>query len=369
MPKQIGSDCSTAIGHVYMCDFNIIMMGIAYLYRKLEGDRVICTACRRYCTLRSGQIGFCGVRKNIGGSLHLLVQNRPLAIQIDPIEKKPVLHMFPNYRIYSIGTSGCDFACQFCQNYDISQRREVAGVEMSPKEIVQDAIDNGCGGIAYTYNEPTIFSEFAKEVGDIAHRHGLINIFVTNGYETPESVPYVSTFLDAATVDFKGNANPNFYKRIMSVPDVDLIYDTIDRFNASGVHTEITDLVVPQIGDNEEDARKMVKRVIDILGEDVPISFLRFHPDYKLMNLPPTPIGTLVRHYEIAREEGAKFVYVGNVPGSDLQNTYCPSCGLLLVKRDMMQTLKVNLTSDSRCPACGYRTNIILQKDRMKQFA
>ncbi|HLH86625.1 MAG TPA: AmmeMemoRadiSam system radical SAM enzyme [Thermoplasmataceae archaeon] len=344
-------------------------MGVASLFSNLDSAKVRCTACRRYCTLKPGQIGFCGVRKNVDGVLHLLVQNRPLAIQIDPIEKKPVLHMYPNYVIYSIGTAGCDFACQFCQNFDISQRREVTGVEMIPEELVREARSLGCDGFAYTYNEPTIFSEFAKEIGDIAHRYGMINIFVTNGYETPESVKYVSSFLDSATVDFKGNASPDFYRRIMSVPDVSLIYDTIDQFRKYGVHTEITDLVVPGIGDSEDEARSMVRRVIDIMGDDVPISFLRFHPDYKLMNLPPTPVETLVRHYRIAKEEGAKFVYIGNVPGSDLQNTYCPGCGLLLVKRDMMHTLRVNLTNDSRCPNCGYRTNIVLGKPRIRQSA
>jgi len=276
--------------------------------------------------------------------------------------------MYPNYVIYSIGTAGCDYACKFCQNYDISQRREVAGADMGAEEIVREAISLGCDGFAYTYNEPTIFSEFAKDIGDIAHSHGLINIFVTNGYETSQSVDYASSFLDAATVDFKGNANPNFYRRIMSVPEVSFIYDTIDRFKRSGVHTEITDLVVPGIGDDENDARAMVRKVIDIMGDDVPISFLRFHPDYKLMNLPPTPVKTLVRHYEIAKEEGAKFVYVGNVPGSDLQNTYCPECGLILVKRDMMRTISVSLTKDSRCPVCGYKTNFVLGERKKKRL-
>jgi len=343
-------------------------MGIATLYEEMGSNLVKCTACRRYCTLKPGQIGFCGVRKNMDGVLHLLVHDKPLAMQIDPIEKKPVLHMYPNYVIYSIGTAGCDYACKFCQNYDISQRREVAGVDMNAEEIVREAISLGCDGFAYTYNEPTIFSEFAKDIGDIAHSHGLINIFVTNGYETSQSVDYASSFLDAATVDFKGNANPNFYRRIMSVPEVSFIYDTIDRFKRSGVHTEITDLVVPGIGDDENDARAMVRKVIDIMGDDVPISFLRFHPDYKLMNLSPTPVKTLVRHYEIAREEGAKFVYVGNVPGSDLQNTYCPECGLILVRRDMMRTISVNLTNDSRCPACGYKTNFVLGERKKKRL-
>ncbi|GGM66110.1 AmmeMemoRadiSam system radical SAM enzyme [Thermogymnomonas acidicola] len=335
------------------------MQGEAVLYEKV-GGKVRCTACRRYCTLADGQIGFCGVRQNMGGRLYLNVYGRPMAVQIDPIEKKPVLHMHPGYRILSIGTAGCDFACQFCQNFELSQRRRPEGYDMGPEDIVSEAISYGCGGIAYTYNEPTIFSEFARDVGVLARREGLINIFVTNGFETRESVGFISGFLDAATVDFKGNASKEFYRKVMSVFDVDLIYDTIAEMLAGGIHVEVTDLVVPRIGDSLDEARAMLGRIMDICGPDVPISFLRFHPDYRLMSLPNTPVGVLERHAELAKSMGFHYVYIGNVPGHRLQNTYCPGCGSLLVERDMMRTLRIRLTPDSRCPDCGYSIPFVL---------
>ncbi|MGC8609615.1 MAG: radical SAM protein, partial [Thermoplasmata archaeon] len=180
------------------------------LYRE-DGEKITCTACRRYCRLGEGQTGFCGVRKNIGGKLYLLVYGLPSAINVDPIEKKPVLHMYPGSRIFSIGTVGCSFACQYCQNYDISQRRTVTGYHYDPQEIVEQAEDYGCQGIAYTYNEPSIFMEYAHDIGVIARKHGMFNIFVTNGYETPEALDMAMDFLDIATVDFKGNASNEFY--------------------------------------------------------------------------------------------------------------------------------------------------------------
>lgn len=302
-----------------------------------------------------GQTGFCGVRKNEGGKLDLMAYGRPLVAQVDPIEKKPILHRFQGYWVYSIGTAGCNFACQFCQNYDISQRKQIEGSYfMTPEHVVSNAINEGCRGIAFTYNEPTIFTEYARDIGLIAHEKGLINIFVSNGFETPESIRMLSEFLDCITIDFKGNANLKFYRRFMSVPDTEFIYDTLKELSKTGIHVEITDLVVPEIGDSLEDARIMVKRVKDIFGTGIPVSFLRFHPDYKLMHLPSTPVSTLENHYLMAREEGMDFVYIGNVPGSRYQNTYCPGCGNLCVRRDMMRTLSVRLTEDGRCPGCGY---------------
>ena len=335
-------------------------MNEASLFVPLPGGSVRCTACRRYCTLKTGQTGFCGVRKNIDGKLYLLVYGKPLAIQVDPIEKKPVLHMYPGYRIYSIGTAGCDFACQFCQNYDISQRRQDVGIPMTSKDIVSDAVARECDGIAFTYNEPTIFSEFAGEIGMLAREKGMINIFVSNGYETSESIRYISNFLDCITVDFKGNASVEFYRRYISVPDSDVIFDSLEEMKKAKMHVEVTDLVIPEIGDDQNEARRMVKKVRDIFGDDMPISFLRFHPDYRLINLPPTPYEILISHYRIAREEEMKYVYIGNVPGSKYQNTYCPECGSLCVERDMLRTVSLKITGDGKCLSCGFQLNIIL---------
>lgn len=336
----------------------------AMLYETSEGEAVRCTACRRYCTLKPGQTGFCGVRKNVDGALDLLVHSMPMGMNIDPIEKKPILHAYPGSRVLSFGTSGCNFACKFCQNYDMSQRRDIVGRKTTPEEIVETAIRNGCQGIAYTYNEPTIFIEFAEEVGKIAHRNGLFNIFVTNGYETPEAVDSMKRFLDFATVDFKGNASTEFYRKYISIGDPGSIFDTLSQLKETDIHVELTDLVIPEIGDNIHEARLMISHIVDIFGDDIPMCFLRFHPDYLLNELPVTPLVSLMEHYDLAREMGMNYVYIGNVPGIREQNTYCPGCRNLLVQRDRMRTVKVNLLPESTCPECGKSIPFILKNER-----
>lgn len=332
----------------------------AVLQEVREDGRVLCTACVRRCLLGPGQRGFCGIRKNIDGRLHLLTYGRPYSLAVDPIEKKPVLHCYPGYRVLSFGTTGCNFACQYCQNYDMSQRRDVAGEHMTPEEVVEAAVDTGCQGIAYTYNEPTVFIEFAHDVGVLARKRGLINIFVTNGYETREAIDYARDFLDIMTVDFKGNANNDFYRKYISVMSADPIYDTIRWAVEAGIHVEVTDLVVPQIGDNLEDARLMVRRVLDAAGPDTPISFLRFHPDYKLIHIPSTPVKTLEMHRDLALSEGAKYSYIGNVPGHAYENTYCPSCGSELILRSGFRSKVIGVDRIGTCSKCGYKINVKL---------
>lgn len=332
----------------------------AVLQERRENGKVLCTACARLCLIGSGQSGFCGIRKNIEGSLHLLTYGRPFGMGVDPIEKKPVLHMYPGYRVLSFGTTGCNFACQYCQNYDMSQRKEVLGDRMSPQEIVDTAIELNCQGIAYTYNEPTVFMEFAHDVGVIARERGLVNIFVTNGYETRAAIDYARDFLDIMTVDFKGNANNSFYRRYISVTGADPIFDTIRYANDVGIHVEITDLVVPQIGDNLEDARTMLKRLTEVTDADTPVSFLRFHPDYRMMYLDPTPVKTLEIHRELAISEGFRYSYIGNIPGHPYENTYCPSCGSEIVSRVGFHSRVIGINSDGACSQCGFHIAITL---------
>ncbi len=338
----------------------------AVLYSKEADGKVRCTACIRRCRIGPGQPGFCGIRVNNGGKLDLLTYSRPFSIQIDPIEKKPVLHMLPGSSILSFGTTGCNFACQYCQNYSMSQRKDVRGSVMEPREIVRMAIEMGCNGIAYTYNEPTVFMEFAHDVGMLARSKGLINIFVTNGYETMEAVEYASSFLDSMTIDFKGNASNSFYRRYISVPSADQIFDTIGFAVSSGIHVEITDLVVPGIGDSLEDARSMIRRIKDKAGTSIPISFLRFHPDYKMMDVPSTPVETLERHQALAKEEGMQYAYIGNVFGHPLESTYCPSCGALLIRRTGFHSEFKYLDESGRCKKCGYSTGIILRYEQLE---
>ena len=325
----------------------------------LPDNRIKCNVCARGCVLKDGQTGFCGIRRNENGHIKLLAYGLVGAMNIDPIEKKPVLHAFPNANILSISTVGCNFACQYCQNWDISQRRKVSGERLSPEEIVDIALRSNCKGIAYTYNEPTIFLEFARDIGLLARKKGLFNIFVTNGYETKEAVDVLSEFLDFATVDFKGNGNDDFYKRYISVNGAKPIFQTIKNMLDKGIHMELTDLVIPSLGDKIEDAELMINKVKKIAGDEIPISFLRFYPAYKLMNIPETPIETLNKHYELANKLGMKYVYIGNVFGSKKQNTYCPNCKKLLIKRDFMQTTEVKLTKDSKCIYCGYKIPVI----------
>ncbi|MEE9592123.1 MAG: radical SAM protein, partial [Thermoplasmata archaeon] len=225
----------------------------ALLYEPVEGGKVRCTACARYCKIGEGQIGLCGIRQNLDGKLQLLVYGKVIAGHVDPIEKKPVTHFMPGAKIFSIATTGCNWLCSFCQNSDISQRREIKGTDITPEGVVELTLQEGAQGIAYTYNQPTIFMEFAHDIGVLAREAGLINIFVSNGYDTPQTVALMPDFLDAITVDVKGNAEPKFVRQIIGIPDPQPIFDSlIEMRDKTNVHIEITSLVVPQVGDNLE---------------------------------------------------------------------------------------------------------------------
>ncbi|MGD0328873.1 MAG: AmmeMemoRadiSam system radical SAM enzyme [Nitrososphaeria archaeon] len=344
---------------------SVSTMQEARLYEKINDIKIKCTACPRYCRLSEGQIGFCGVRRNVGGKLFLLVYGRPISLNMDPIEKKPFSHYMPGSKVLSLGTVGCDWACQYCQNSDISQRRSIGGLEATPEKLIELALRYGSDGIAYTYNEPTIFVEYAHDTGVLARKKGLFNVFVSNGYATPESVKMMLNFLDAITVDFKGNGEKRFLQKYAMVVDPEPIYQTLIDLKKGGVHIEITDLVVPKIGDDLGEARKLSKWILENLGENVPIHFLRFHPDYNMQNLPPTPDNTLVKHYSIAKEVGLKYVYLGNVPGHSYENTYCPSCGKMVVERYGFDIINWHLDGDNKCQYCSHPVAIV---GRLKQY-
>ncbi|MGH9910606.1 MAG: AmmeMemoRadiSam system radical SAM enzyme [Nitrososphaerales archaeon] len=331
----------------------------AILYKQ-DGDRVKCTACARYCSIPEGKIGLCGIRGNVNGKLRLFVYGKVIAGHIDPIEKKPVIHYMPGSKIFSIATTGCNWLCQYCQNYDISQRRKIEGVDMTPEEVIAQTMHYGCEGIAYTYNQPSIFIEFARDCGVIARKNGIFNVFVSNGYDTPETVGMMNEFLDCITVDFKGSAERKFTRRYIGVPDPQPIFDTLREIrDKTSIHIEITDLIVPQVGDDLESARKLCRFVYDELGPDTPVHFLRFHPDYKMMNLPQTPVATLEKHYEIAKEEGIKYAYVGNVLGHRYEHTYCPECKNIVIGRFGYSITKWNLDENNCCNSCGYPIPVI----------
>jgi pyruvate formate lyase activating enzyme len=332
----------------------------AILYEKLPDDKVRCTACARYCELKKDQVGLCGIRGNEDGKLDLFVYGKVIAGHVDPIEKKPVIHYYPGSKIYSIATTGCNWLCKYCQNSDISQRRKVEGIDMTPEEVVDTAIKYGAQGIAYTYNEPSIFIEFARDCGIAARKKGLKNIFVSNGYDTPESVKMMGEFLDAITVDFKGSAEPEFIRKFIGVPDPQPIFDTLLEIrDKTKIHVEITDLIVPKVGDNLEYARKLSKFIYDEFGPEMPMHFLRFHPDYKMMDYESTPVKTLEKHYQIAKEEGLKYVYLGNVPGHPWEHTYCSECNKIVVKRYGFDIQGWNMDKNNKCNFCGNQIPII----------
>ena len=329
------------------------------LYQEIPGQRIKCQACARYCQLSEGQTGLCGIRQNIGGKLYLLSYGKLFTGHIDPIEKKPVTHYHPGTKIFSVATSGCNWLCRYCQNYDISQRRKIEGMDIEPSQVSILALQQGCQGIAYTYNEPTIFVEFARDIGIEAHRRGLFNIFVSNGFATPETVKLMGEFLDCITVDFKGNGETGFVRKYIGVPGAEPIMQTLLEIkNRTKIHTEITDLIIPQVGDDLVEAKKLSKWVFDNLGPDTPIHFLRFHPDYKMMEFPHTPIKTLEAHHRVAKEVGLNYVYLGNVPGHPLEHTYCAGCNRIAVKRYGYDILEWNLERDNKCKSCGTKIPI-----------
>jgi len=331
----------------------------AILYEKLSDGSVRCTACARYCELKEDQIGLCGIRGNENGKLDLFVYGKVIAGHVDPIEKKPVIHYRPGSKVFSIATTGCNWLCKYCQNYDISQRRKVEGTDMTPDEVAKTAVDLGADGIAYTYNQPSIFIEFARDCGKAARKLGLYNVFVSNGYDTPETVKMMGEFLDCITVDFKGSAEPQFTRKYIGVPDPKPIFETLVNIREkTNIHVEITDLIVPQVGDNLEYARRLSRFVYDEFGPEMPIHFLRFHPDYKMMEFESTPVKTLENHYKVAKKEGLKYVYLGNVPGHPLEHTYCSECNNIAVKRNGFNIDEWNLDEHNDCKFCGNRIPI-----------
>ena len=325
----------------------------AVLYEKLEDKKVRCNLCARRCLIKDGALGFCLVRKNEGGTLFSLVYAKAISACADPIGKKPLSHFNPGALVMSIATIGCNFRCKFCDNWMISQEKKTAGRHFSPEEVVKATKDNGCQGISYTYTEPTIFFEYAYDTAKLAHQVGFFNTFVTNGYMTPEAVKTISPCLDAATVDFKGGGDPDFYKNFSAVPSVEPIYESLKEMKKNDIHIEITNLVVPKTGDSIERIKELAAWTKNALGKDTPFHLLRFHPDYQLTTIPSTPIKTLDKAYAAVKEAGLNYVYMGNVPGHPYENTYCPNCNELLIKRFSFEITKWNLTKDMRCPACG----------------
>jgi pyruvate formate lyase activating enzyme len=289
----------------------------------------------------------------VGGKLYSLAYGKACSVAVDPITKKPLAHFHPGATVMSIATGGCNFRCQFCDNWMISQEKGVAGTEFPPEEVVKSTRENGCHGISYTYTEPTIFLEYAYDTATLAKKVGFFNTFVTNGYMTTKAVQTIAPVLDAATVDFKGAADPEFYKKFSGVPSVEPIFESLKEMRRCNIHVEITNLVIPKVGDSLETIRGLATWIHDNMGKDTPFHLLRFHPEYQLTEISSTPIATLEKACNVSRETGLNYVYIGNVPGHPYENTYCPNCHELVVKRFSFEIVKWNLTKNMCCPACG----------------
>jgi pyruvate formate lyase activating enzyme len=324
----------------------------ARFYEALDGRKVRCHLCSHRCVIAEGKRGICGVRENRKGRLYTLVYGRAIAYHVDPIEKKPLYHFLPGSRSYSIATVGCNFRCLHCQNWEISQMpregRGISGLELPPEEVVRQAEQYDCASISYTYTEPTIFAEYAVDCAELARERGIKNVFVTNGYITPEALSEVARYLDAANIDLKGFTE-KFYREVCGAR-LKPVLESIKLYKKLGVWIEVTTLIIPGYNDDEEQLRGIAK-FIKSVGEEIPWHVTRFHPDYKLMSVPSTPLETLRRAREIGREEGLLYVYIGNILGEG-ENTRCYSCGELLIERHGFEILKYRVEKN-KCPKCG----------------
>jgi len=330
-----------------------------------ERNGIRCDLCARRCFIAKDHRGFCLVRINEDSKLQTLTYGKLCSVNVDPIEKKPFFHFYPGSKTLSIASQGCNFRCAFCCNWKISHsidpaKEKLQGENYTPEQIVEMAEKSNCKSISYTYTEPTMFFEFAYKTAKLAHRSNIFNTFVTNGYMTEEAIKKISKYLDAATIDFKASADPEFYKKFMSVPTVDPIFDTLKQMKKQRIFMEITNLIVPQIGDSIEQCRKLAQWISSEITSDVPFHILQFYPSHKLMELPPTPVATLEKCIEESRKTGLRYVYIGNVLGHPDENTYCYNCRELLIKRSGMKVDKVNIAKD-RCPTCGLKINMLVE--------
>lgn len=326
---------------------------------KREGvEGIVCDLCARKCFIPEGKTGFCAVRKNEGGKLYTLTYGKIVALHTDPIEKKPLFHFYPGSTALSYSTFGCNWRCKYCCNWDISQRYGEGEVEeVEPEKVVEAAERNGCEIISHTYTEPTIFFEFALDVARISNEKGMKNTFVTNGYMEEEPLRKISKYLDAVTVDFKASGNEEFLRKYASVPSVTPIFNFIEKAKKLGIHVEVTDLIVPGIGDDLESFKKLVEWLVK-LDDEIPFHVLRFFPNFEMMDIPPTPISTIQKFVKIAKEMGLRYVYGGNVADPKLESTFCPKCGEMLIERYGFFVRKK--IEKPFCPKCKEKINIVL---------
>jgi pyruvate formate lyase activating enzyme len=325
-------------------------------WHRLEDGRIQCDLCPRDCKLNEGQRGFCFVRQRVGDQMVLTTYGRSSGFCVDPIEKKPLNHFYPGSSVLSFGTAGCNLGCRFCQNWDISKSREQDRLmdQASPEAIATEAQRLGCKSVAFTYNDPVIFAEYAMDVADACHARGLQTVAVTAGYMHAEPRRDFYAKMDAANVDLKAFTE-DFYHRV-TFSKLQPILETLEYLkHETRVWFEITTLLIPGHNDSDAELTQLSEWVVSKLGPDVPIHFSGFHPDFKMMDVPPTPVETLRRARQIARRAGLQHVYTGNVHDIEGDTTSCGACGASLIVRDWYQLLEYRVTAEGKCPDCGAR--------------
>lgn len=327
----------------------------AVLWDGIEDGQVQCDLCNFRCRIADGKLGHCSVRKNVGGTLYSLTYDKVCAANADPIEKKPLFHFQPGTRSFSVATVGCNFRCEFCQNWQISQAAletgRLEGEAISPEQIVAAAVRTGCKSIAYTYTEPTVFMELCQDCGRLAKARGLANVFVSNGYMTREAIDFAADWLDGINVDLKAFSD-DYYRRLCKAR-LQPVLDTIAYIaGQTPIWLEVTTLLLPGENDAPDELKQLAEFLVDKAGPDVPWHISRFHPQYKYSGTQATPIEAMQRAEEIGRVAGLRYVYLGNMPGTKSESTLCYHCGRMLIER-LGYRIIANDIEDSQCPDCG----------------
>ena len=325
---------------------------VSYCHVPHAGTYVQCTLCPHRCIVADGERGHCRVRENRQGRLYSMVYGNPCAVHVDPIEKKPFYHFLPTAAAFSLATAGCNLRCLYCQNWSISQvpPEETDNTDLPPEAVVRYARQSQSPVIAYTYSEPTAFYEYMLATARLAREVGLVSVVVSNGFINPEPLKELCAAVDAIKVDLKGY-DEGFYREVCG-GELQPVLEAIRTIYESGIHLEIVNLVVPTLNDSLDQLRDLARWVAQEVSPDVPLHFTRFQPQYKLTNLPPTPLETLERAWEVAREEGLRFAYVGNVPGHPGNNTICPACGKTIIAREGFAVTDYRLNAGA-CSYCG----------------
>ena len=320
-----------------------------------EQEKVRCRLCNWQCVISNGKTGKCFVRKNIDGTLYSLNYHKLIAANPDPIEKKPLFHFLPGSKSFSISAMGCNFKCEFCQNWQISQvaaeNSKIDGQAINQETIIAAAKRDGCKSIAYTYTEPTVFMEICNDCGQLAKENGLANVFVSNGFMTTEAIDFAANWLDGMNVDLKAFSE-DFYNRLCKAK-LQPVLDTISYIaKETNIWMEITTLLIPGENDSDEELKKLADFLINNAGPDVPWHISRFHPQYKYLDSVPTPTESLEKAFDIGKSAGLNYIYIGNVFGSKSENTFCHKCNQLLIER-MGYRIVANQIKDSKCPNCN----------------